>query len=287
MANRYTHVPRAVPMRLAIPIAARRGRRAWDDHRAWAKARTAMDRITGGELDAGRLDDVTRRHLVEREIRREFFWRIRPFRKAVLDETRSLTDAVAAGRGVIVSHCHHGVHHGLPQILAGLGIRVHIVPGGSHFKHRDTRQGRRHQRQQHRLAAPGSLVAAKGSFDALGDLLEQGEVVGIAFDIAGRTPTRFLGQDLRLASGTTRLAMRTGALVVPYQRLRAGDRVRFVTGPALDPQRFDGVGALQQALADIHSAWIAEDPAVLTPTAGLQLQFGIKRPPRQQTSSTA
>ncbi len=57
----------------------------------------------------------------------------------------------------------------------------------------------------------------------------------IAFDTSGPQETAFSGRSVRLASGTARLALDTGAPVVPVWRARDRWRPFTVAAPALDP----------------------------------------------------
>jgi lauroyl/myristoyl acyltransferase len=94
-------------------------------------------------------------------------------------------------------------------------------------------------------------------------VLRRGGLVANAFDVPGDEPTPFLGRDVRLVSGTARLAAETGALVVPVWRARVRWRVITVAGEPLDPRSFADWRALQRALAAVHGGWIRRRPAAL------------------------
>jgi lauroyl/myristoyl acyltransferase len=256
-------------MRIAVTLAHRRGRRAWNDELARRDARELMRAITGGKLTPEQIDDLARAHLIENKVREEFFWRPRTIERARIEGGHHLQGALAAGRGVIVSYCHLGPHAGIALMLRQCGVRLHVVGGKVVSGRRKSRADARYQRQHLRNieGGGGSVVPAAGSFETLEALLRQGETVGMAFDVRGRTPTPFLGRTVDLTSGTARLARATGALVVPVLRLREGHRMAGVLAPPLDPHAFEDALALHLALARRHDAWIARNPAGLRRTA--------------------
>ena len=264
-------------MRLAVLAARRRARQAWNVERRRRRALESMRAVVAGTPAEADVERLARRHLVEAEIRQEFFWRGRTMTRARLDEARHLHTALASGRPLIVSFCHHGPNYGLSALLARYGRSVHMVLGERAYRENPTPEAERYARQVERLMTLGGgrAVRARGSYDALAALLARGEILGITFDIQGRTPTRFLGRTLLLTSGTTRLAARTDALVLPLLRTREGHRLVNVAAAPLDPRDFDDPLALHQALACRHEAWIMADPAALHMTAGLRRQLGV------------
>ena len=88
-----------------------------------------------------------------------------------------------------------------------------------------------------------------------------------AFDAPGSRPTRFLRQTIRLATGTARLAVETGALVVPIWRARERWRMRTVVGEPIEPGTIPTT--CTSGWPALHSAWILARPAALEdPDAG-------------------
>ena len=235
-----------------------------------------LDRLAPDELEA-----LTDAHLVEMEVRNEFMWRTRTLRPPRLrvEEDHHFRDAIATGRGVIVSFCHVGPSFGLPLVTNRYGRTTTVVIGPAGFRKRKGDAAKR-QAQQNRNRRDGHMIPAKGSYDALVAVLNDSGLVGITYDIGGRTPTDFLGRTMQLTSGTARLAAQTDALVVPYLRERRGHRVHATFGPALDPRDFDDFLELHAALGRFHEQWIHEHPAALAPSSDFLYQFGLK-PPRE------
>lgn len=106
-------------------------------------------------------------------------------------------------------------------------------------------------------------VLATKSYPVLRALLERGELVYNMFDVRGSQETRFLGRRAMLAGGTARLAVETGALVLPVRAYRRGPHVWLEAGTALDPREYPGRAQLHDALAAVHERLILADPAAL------------------------
>ena len=257
-------------MRLAVVFARRRARRRWNDERQRRLAREVVRVVVGNDVSQDRVDELARAHLLENAIRDEFFWRPRAIERARIDGCHHLRDALASGRGVIVSYCHQGPHAGSSILIHKCGApRVHIPGGKVVFEERKSRSEERYQRQ-HRLLSErgkGRFLPAKGSYETLASLLAEGEVLGLAFDVKGRTPTPFFGRTIHMTSGTARLAVETDSLVVPLLRGHDGHRFTARMEAALDPRDVGEMQDLHEALARHHDAWIAENPAAIRRTS--------------------
>lgn len=95
----------------------------------------------------------------------------------------------------------------------------------------------------------GQAIEADGSFDAIRDALDDGARVGLAVDVPGSTPVRFLGKEARVRSGLVRLAQATDAVIVPLQGAFVGGLPVAITGVPIRPG--DDVGA---TLAEVTAA---------------------------------
>jgi lauroyl/myristoyl acyltransferase len=242
-----------LPAPVALALWRRRARRQWALPEARERARRAV-RIAAA--DGADLDRLARAHLVENHIRHGLTYR--PWQQAGRWLDRGPIDAaLATGRGVLASYCHLGPVPGITSSLRAVHPAPCAVVGAWMLSPGDE-AGRRWRTA---LEDQGvTLIRADGGYAEIAEALLAGRVVSMAFDVPGSQPTSFLGRTIELASGTTRAAMETGALVVPVSRSRRAWRTYSTSAPALDPRDFGSTATLQQALADLHTATIRQRP---------------------------
>jgi len=253
---------RLVPAPVAVAAAVARGRRAWRDPERREAARAAIDAVVGPVAER---DALARQHLVEHAVREALIWRPWQFVGARLDGREHVERALASGRGVIASLVHSGPFPGLAASMREVTDRTHAVVGGwMRIPSTDESTERRRLRWLANFEeARVPIVEAPGSFPVLDELLRAGALVVLAFDAPGPDATVFLGRPIALASGTARLAVETGALVLPVWRARDRWRPYTVAAPPIDPRHYAGWRELQDALAAVHTRWIRSRPAAL------------------------
>ena len=88
-----------------------------------------------------------------------------------------------------------------------------------------------------------------------------------------------------LRDGTARLAVETGAIVLPQRVRREGTHVAVDYFDALDPRDFAGPDELHEALARVHERLVLDDPArvqdpIVTGWGDCARPDGWSRPPR-------
>ena len=110
-------LPRRIPLRLALAAAAVRGRRTWRDPAVRERARATAEAITGR---GPHVDRVARAHLAATASREEMILRPWVNHGIPVYGTEHLDAARASGRGVIVTHCHHGPFAGYSGSIARL-----------------------------------------------------------------------------------------------------------------------------------------------------------------------
>lgn len=248
--------------RAGLVAAGRRGRRRWQDPAERSRARLAMDAVAGPSPGVDRL---ARAHLARHEQREWCIGRPAALTRMPAIGAGNLRDAHARGRGVIVSFCHVGMFPGVGITVAECtGAPVHPVAGAWLAAPPTAETPPRAAGWRAAYASAGiTVVDAAGSFQRLHADLARAEIVTMAFDWPGDTVTVFLGRPVAMATGTARLAHRTGALIVPvYRSLRRWRPVSRFAEP-LDPASHDGWEPLHRALAAVHERWIAADPAAL------------------------
>ena len=250
---------RRIPLPVAVATAVRAGRRAWEiDPAAREMARRAIFAVAGIEHDG-----LARAHLVENAVREELIWRPWDARRGRWTGAEHLDAALATGRGVVFSFVHSGPFPGVTAAIASRTDRLHVVTGTWMFLpyEGDDESARRVRWLANLQALPVTLLTHVGSYQALADALRGGGAVLTAFDAPGPRPTAFLHREIRLATGTARLAVETGALVVPIWRARERWRMRTIVGEPIEPG--DDPDVLHERLARLHSAWILARPAAL------------------------
>ncbi len=258
-----------VPKRVSVLRATRRGRAAWEHDRSEREdALEAMAAVIDCTPRAHELPELARARLIERRVEAALFWH--PWHPARLDpRSRALLcDTNAAGRGMLLSHCHLGAQYRAMPALEAIGYQPYSVVG-SWILEQPSRDewGRRLARW--RKGGNRRMVSARGSFPTLLALLERGEIVSLAFDVPGTRTTRFLGKATTLADGTARLAIEADAPILPLRSVRTGTRYRVEVSDPLDPREHPGLETLQEALAAVHERWILGAPATLEDRRGI------------------
>jgi len=257
-------VRRLLPDRLAVRRAELRGHVLWEQSPTEReRALAAMTAIVAGTARADEVESLARQYLIEDKVKETFFWQ--PWVAPALEagSRARLEQAVASGRGVVFSFCHMGPYLLGVSTLAKLGYMVFSVSGPWVFETPCAGYwGRRVARRRAEARARRErLIVSVGSFELLRALLEEGELVSVYFSVPGGRSTRFLGKPVMLATGTSRLAVETGALVVPLRVRRERHRLWLDVGEALDPRDFAGADPLHESLAEIHERWMLELPA--------------------------
>jgi benzoate-CoA ligase family protein len=252
-----------LPTRLAVSRAMRRGQAIWErspEERAHAIA--GMEAIVAGTPRHGELNELARLALIERRINSALFWE-QPWSASLDTRSASLVNAaLSGGRGVLLSSCHLGPYYRAHYAAAFDAHVTYIVAGPWFFEQPSADYwGRRLARW--RNGTRSRPVPARGSFEAVQELLKRGEPVFLFFDMPGPRETHFLGKPTMLADGTAQLAVRADALVLPLRSRRVGCEVLVDACQPLDPRELGGADELHDALAAQHERWILENPAAL------------------------
>lgn len=255
-----------IPTGLVVRRAERRGRETWKQSGAAREdALAVIETIVGDTRSRSELAELAQQHLVEVEVERALFWQrwVRP-RKDPLS-TANLEQALASGRGVLVSVCHQGPMGPGHAAITSSQRTLYSTSAPWFFEEPShDHWGRRVARWRRQLYARNQrALSSVGAFAVLQLLLEGGELVLIQFDMPGSRETRFLGKPVMLTAGTARLAVQADALVLPMRNRRVAHRVWADIEAPLDPRNFADDRALHEALAAVHERWILESPATL------------------------
>jgi len=167
-----------------------------------------------------------------------------------------LEQAVARGRGVVITSTHVGNWELAAVVLAHWGYRLHAVAGVQLSRWltpavRETKA---------ELAL--DTVAPEDGYRKLLRALEHNDLVALMVDgdiFAHGTRVDLFGRELEFPAGPGVLAQRTGALIICgfCERITPG-RFRIVLEPALDPATFADTTALVTAVASTSERHIRE-----------------------------
>jgi len=167
-----------------------------------------------------------------------------------------LEQAVARGRGVVITSTHVGNWELAAVVLAHWGYRLHAVAGVQLSRWltpavRETKA---------ELAL--DTVAPEDGYRKLLRALEHNDLVALMVDgdiFAHGTRVDLFGRELEFPAGPGVLAQRTGALIICgfCERIKPG-RFRIVLEPALDPATFADTTALVTAVASTSERHIRE-----------------------------
>lgn len=170
-------------------------------------------------------------------------------RSVDVDGRRHLEQALARGRGVIITCCHVGNWELAAVVLAHWGYSVHAVAGVQLTRWltsavRETKE---------ELAI--HTVSPEDGFRKLLRALEQNHIVALMVDgdiyNHGVTVEMF-GRDTSFPAGPGVLAQRTGALVLSgYCARVAPGRFHIVIEPPFDPATFASAAGLNRAIASV------------------------------------
>ena len=282
-----TLLRRAIPTALAVARAERKARRRWQSEPSTREHVLAtMRAIVAGTEREDDLEELAARQLVEWEAWDALFWQ--PWRAPAIEgvSRERLLDAQGQGRGVILSGAHVGPFFAVSVALWELGIEQYVVMGNWYYEQPSHDfWGRRTARWRIGLP-PLPVVRPQGSYAVLAELLRRGLVTSIYFDLPGPRETQFLGKPVMLRDGTARLAIETGAIVLPQRARREGTHIAIDYFDALDPHDFAAPDELHDALARVHERLILDDPArmqdpIVTGWGDCARPDGWSRPPRE------
>ena len=245
--------------RVAVPgLVAARARLEWSREAVRRDARAQMRFLLEHTKPEADLDDAARAYVRYQAWRGEARWHPELISDLPVRGLGHLTAARERGRGVIVSFMHHAHYEGAFASIARRGVSAHVVVYP--YMLRDDAPAWLKQHLHVAISGGVRVVSADLGSEGLTALLEAGEVVGIASDVPGHTPVRFLGRDVVGSYGAARLSAATSApVVVMTSEPGDGGPVVRLHEP-LQPERYASPKQLLQAMLALHEAAVVRWP---------------------------
>jgi len=142
-------------------------------------------------------------------------------RQVIPHGVHHLADALASGKGVMLVTAHFGSFDMAAQLLAVHSVRTTIL-----VEALEPERLLDHVVSLRRNKGLNVIPAKSGALQAMLQSLRKGEIVLIACDrdVTGEAPKAlFFGEETRLPDIAVRIALRTGAVIIPVFNLRRDD----------------------------------------------------------------
>jgi len=220
LGDQVQRVRSLIPLRALPGIARRRLDTLWQDEAFRSSMEAEMQFLLEHTERAGEIPEISRRYAEFALLRGYRRWHPGHLSRQPVAGIEWLTTQRDPGRGVVLSFLHHAQYDGMFPSLARQGAGVHTVVAPEAFDPASPVQLRQHFKVAG-LMPTTTLVSTTVGSAGLAALLEQGAILGIASDVAGRTPVQFLGRELLASFGAARLAVQTNSpvvLVTSHQR---------------------------------------------------------------------
>jgi lauroyl/myristoyl acyltransferase len=229
--------------------------------RRMATATALMETIVGGTPAEADLPRLARSHVAAQARGWELTWRPWELERIPIQCASRIDRARATGRGLVISHAHLGPLAG--WVPLGRLLRPLYHPAGDWVVHPPRPGYNGYQLEQRRKLyrdAGIELIYATGSALALYKALSRGGAALLTMDAPGGRRTQFLGKPVDMDDGTARIAMKTGAVILPAALMPVGRRWEIQIGEELDPREFSSPDELHLTLAAVHEDFVMRAP---------------------------
>jgi lauroyl/myristoyl acyltransferase len=264
--DRIQRVRKVIPVRAVPWLVKRRGDKAWQSEAYRASAEAQMRFLLEFTDRADEIPVLARKYVEQVILRGHMRYHPRAITKQPVRDIEWITTKRDTSRPVIMSFAHHARFEGMwlslkrqGAVLTALGLAEALAPDAPELFY-----------QHMKVCALGTtIIPTGGGLNAILDLLEPGMVMGIAGDLPGKTPIKFLGRDVLAASGTARVAMKSNSPVVLVTHERDDAGVPYIqVHPPIEPSDFSTPEDLIAEILLRHSrAFLAWPEAVETPIA--------------------
>jgi lauroyl/myristoyl acyltransferase len=178
--------------------------------------------------------------------------RVKPeeiMREVIPHGVHHLVDAVATGKGVMLVTAHFGSFDIAVQLLAVHSVRTTIL-----VEALEPQRLLDHVVSLRRNKGLNIIPARSGALQAMLQALRKGELVLLACDrdVTGEAPQAlFFGEETRLPDIAVRIALRTGASIIPVFNLRRDDgRYDVYIEPPIEVAS-NGSGAVAECMNEV------------------------------------
>lgn len=255
---------RLYPVPVGLALAKARAEHVWrQDGAARAKAVASMELLVGETERAGEVQQLARAHLYQQRAYQELLFRPEVVMNRPVAGLDRIREHARAGTGVILSVVHQGHFAAHSACIARHGLPITVLIAPTLMGEQPPTHSGLLRAQLFRTFSSGenvSVLDSTGSYDVLRTQLESGGTVLLGCDLEGRTPVRFLGRTYGVPSGTGRLAMDTGAPVLPVHVVRDGHLERLEIGEPVLPADHDDHRSVLQAVFDRHAPTVLAWP---------------------------
>lgn len=221
---------------------------------------------------AAEADELAERWLIEKSQLGELLWRPWLLESSQILGREHLELAQRRGRGCLFVAGHIGGHWSVSTTLMRHGIEHYAVSHPHHWEPMPpgykglAKLHLRHEYLEKPLGGP-RIILSDGPPERPLRLLEEGNSLLIAFDVAGSAATPFLGRSVALAGGPATLAFRTKSQVIPAIPQRQGTRIDLRFLSPIDPADHEDPRSLRAAIAG------AFEPEVLAHPESVELPW--------------
>lgn len=227
--DQVQRVRRLIPVRALPGLARRRVDALWRDDAYRAAQEAHMRFLLEHTERAAEIPELSREYTEFALLRGYRRWHPRHLSRQPVRGVEWLTTRKDPARGVLLNFMHHGQYDGLFPSLARAGVTetLNIVVAPEAFDPAGPIQLRQHFKVASMMPSTRLVPTTIGTAGMAG-LLERGEIVAIASDVAGRTPITFLGRSMYGSFGAARLATETQVPVVLVTSHRGADGNPYV-----------------------------------------------------------
>lgn len=267
-------LPRLFPWRALPAIARRRVDALWKNEEYRSGQEANMQFLLEFTDRVGEVPQIAREYAEFDILRNYRRWHPRQVSHQEVRGVEWLTTKRDHSRGVVLSFVHHGWYNGIVSSTgraadehAGVartdrpGLVLHGVVAPEAFDPAAPLALRQH----FKVCAYGpnmKLMSATEGAARMMEMLEQGEVLAIAFDVAGRTPIKFLGRDMLGSFGSARMAVQTNSPVVIITSHQGPDGLPYVqVHEPIEPSDFPDPADLLAEIIRQHEPAILAWPA--------------------------
>ncbi|MET3960905.1 lauroyl/myristoyl acyltransferase [Marmoricola sp. OAE513] len=267
-------LPRFLPWRSLQGIARRRVDGFWGNDQFRAVQEENMHFLLEYTDRVHEVPQIAREYAEFDVLRNYRRWHPKHLSRQPVEDVEKFLEARSRGRGVIISFVHHGQYNGVVSSMARVADDLAGVPkserpgfivNGVVSPEAFDKKAPLALRQHFKVCAYGPNIKLMSATDGTGpmiEILENGGVLAIAFDVAGRTPIKFLGRDMLGSFGMARLAVQTNVPVVIISSHKGADGLPYGrVHDAIEPSDFPDPADLLAEIIRRHEPAILEWPA--------------------------